>query len=578
MSKIIYIYARNSLPVSIEKHLYEICKALAPDNIIPSSPQVELKDHVAYGIMNPTSSILTKGNSVLIGQLFGKNVNWTELPYDHIDGSYAIFRDNNEVFEVMSDAAGSRKIWYYMNKELFIASTSQRAIIMFLGDFVFDKRVIPWMLSSGCLGQDFSWDKRIKSVLADSSIILNKKEWTLSERTNPVEFSVSDQSEHQHEQLLIESLKNIFESLDLDFSRWGLPLSGGYDSRGMLCFLKKHHKNINGLRTLTWGLKSSLDSKKSDAYVAKNVADILKIPHKYYHTDVCKKDRIEKTIERFLLLGEGRVDCITGYMDGFKMWKTLFENGFEGIIRGDEGFGRYKVSYASSARRVSGCSLCSDYSNLKNYKDYGFETQELPREFVRKKGETLSTWRDRLYHAFRMPTILSALSDLKYPYVEVINPLLSRKLLRQMRQVSDFLRTDKRLFEKIVVSLSPEIEFTQRDSVEAHEDILKANGIPDLLKEEVSSERAKSIFPDDFLHEVLKGIRSHQKIDRMKTRSFSIKDFVKKLMPGFIKKGLRKYVFLPPLDPNTLAFRVFLVSKMNTVLMEDATRINRCDE
>ena len=393
-----------------------------------------------------------------MGQIFGKNEKWYEPLQEFPDGSYALFRDGTEHCEIVSDPVASRTIWYYLDENLFIASTSQRAIVMFIGSFEFDERVIPWVLSTGSLGPVFSWDKRIKRVPADSSVILDKNKWSVSVKSNPIEFNLVKRSDEQHENQLRESLETTFKSLNLDYSNWVLPLSGGYDSRGILCFLHEIDKNIQRLRTITWGLKSSLEVKGSDAYVAKELANKLNVSHKYYHTDL-SEEPVDNIINRFILLGEGRIDHLSGYMDGFKIWKTLFEDEIQGIIRGDEGFGWDQVSSTLTVRLSVGCSLCSDYSNLKDYTKYGFPSQELPQHLNQRKGETLNLWRDRLYHEYRLPTILSALSDLKFPYVEQINPLLSKVILQQVRQLPDHLRTDKALFRKIVNSISPKVDF-----------------------------------------------------------------------------------------------------------------------
>ena len=573
MSKIIYVCAKSNLPVKVEKRLQDICKNLAPDNITQHEPKIVINKNIAYGVMNPSSSILESCNSILIGQLFEKNVKWADPSQKFIDGSYALFRDGKEFFEIASDPAGSRTIWYYMNKDIFVSSTSQRAITMFIGSFEFDERVIPWMLSTGSLGPSLSLDKRIEQVPPDSSVILNKKEWSISKKSFPIEFNLLEQSENQHEQLLREALENTFDSLNIDFSSWVLPLSGGYDSRGILCLLRNTSKNIDRLKTITWGLESSLHVKKNDAYVAKELANTVKVSHKYYHTDL-SEESIYRIINRFLLLGEGRIDGLSGYMDGFGIWKTLFEEGVQGVIRGDEGFGWAKVSSPLTAKRSVGCPLCSDLFNLKNYENYGFVTQELPQNLLQKKRETLSSWRDRLYHEFHLPTILSSLSDLKLPYVELINPLLSRKILRQVRQLPDHLRTEKTLFKKIVTSLSPKVDYATKGANASPKNILMQKKIVNLLEEELSSNNAKSIIPTGFLDHISKGIKTGQQAKTTGSGLYSLKASVKRIVPRSIKNAIRDSLPLPSVDYNILAFRVFLISRINTILNDDSTRVS----
>jgi hypothetical protein len=278
----------------------------------------------------------------------------------------------------------------------------------------------------------------------------------------------------------------------------------------------------------------------------------------------------ETIINRFLLNGEGRTDQLSGYMDGFKIWKTLFEEGFHGIIRGDEGFGCNQYSSFKIARMNQSCALYSDYSNLKNFKKFGLPTQELPQHLEQKSRESLGAFRDRLFHEHDLPTNFSALSDLKLSYVEVINPFLSKKILQQVRQLPDHLRTGKALFKKIVIDLSPNIDFAISRADSSPNSILTQNQLVNLLKNELSSNNAKSIFQEEFLDFVLKGLITENRINQVNVNSFFLKVIVKKMVPRFIKNILREKHILHSVDPNILAFRIFIISRMKKILTDDS--------
>jgi hypothetical protein len=249
----------------------------------------------------------------------------------------------------------------------------------------------------------------------------------------------------------------------------------------------------------------------------------------------------------------------------------VFGDGIEGIIRGDEGFGWEQVSNEISVRSSIGCNLCADFSNLKDYKKYGFSSQEMPQHLHRSRGETLATWRDRLYHEFRIPIILAALSDLKLSYLEQINPLLSRVILLQVRRLPDNLRTGKALFKKIVVSKSPKIDFAASSAVASLGEIVRQKEIANFLKNELSSVETKKLFPSDFLKFVLDGMRSGSDEKKLKANSSSIKSRIKKHLPYFLKAALKK-VAPKKLDHNILAFRVFVITSMNRILNESSSK------
>ena len=554
MSKIIYVCFRNGLPVTAEQRVREACKRLEPDNIVPRPARVVRHGNSVYGVVNPSPSMLESNGSVAIGHLLGdKGQREDALSRGTPDGSFALFRDSGDSLEVMSDPAGSRTVWYYRDEETFIASTSQRAIVGFAGGFQFNEQVVPWVLSTGSLGPSLSWDKRIEMLSPDSSVVLNKKDWSVSIKTTPIEFTPLDQPYEQHERILLEALEETFASLDLDLTTWVLALSGGYDSRSILYMLRDVGKSIDNLRTVTWGLASRRSREGNDGAVSKALADALEVSNDYYPTDFTGEP-IDRVLDRFVRLGEGRVDHMSGYMDGFAMWKAMFEDGVEGLIRGDEGLGwdKPKLPLDSAVRIGVGCAPCSDF---RNFQGYGLAAQELPPSLLKEKGETLAAWRDRLYHQFRLPTIISALSDLRLAYVEQASPLLSRKVLLAVRQLPDSLRTDKILFRSIVGAMSPRVHFASSGAIASPQQILREDRIVNLLKDEISSETIRTIVPSELVEKI---------VQRLETGPFRTSRFDTQL------RRVKRLLLGAEVDHNVLAFRVFIISRMNTILSQDS--------
>ena len=109
-----------------------------PDNIRPRSPKIVIEGNVIYGISNPANSILERGKSVLLGLAFGDHEKWWEPGGQIPDGSYSIFRSDEQNTEVLTDVLATRSVWYYHDEEIFIASSSQRAIVMMLVNFKFN--------------------------------------------------------------------------------------------------------------------------------------------------------------------------------------------------------------------------------------------------------------------------------------------------------------------------------------------------------------------------------------------------------------------------------------------------------
>ena len=567
MSKVISVYYRMGTPNNIEEKLLHICRELEPDNIVAKEPKIVCSHNLSYGVMNPMTTILYHENSVLMGQAFEEKSkdSWYSNNTQFPDGSYALFRDNATQYTSTTDAVGSRTIWYYFDEEKFISSTSQRAIILFLGNYEPNEECIPWVLSTGSLGPSASWDKRIKRIPPSSSLILDKNLWNLKLEQNKIIFAEVNDNRKNHQKKLSQSIDKTFEKLDFNLKKWILPLSGGYDSRGILYFLIKKENNTNKPKTITWGLEKSQEIVGNDAYVAKKIATTLGIPHKYYHTDI-SKESIKTILDRFIIMGEGRIDHVGGYMDGFNIWKTLYEDNVQGVIRGDEGFGWVNVSTPINVRYYNGCALCSDLDNLnKLCQKFNIKTQELPQELQRQTEESLSSWRDRIYHQFRLPTVLSALSDLKLGYVEQTTPLLSYEILNIVRTLPDNLRTEKKLFKAIVDSLKPKVEYANKGANADPGQILKHPEVVTLMQKELKKEDVKELFPNGFIDEVLEKTIVKETLNKKRSQKQKLIAFAKRNIPKFLKNIILSKTPLN-LDYNVLAFRIYIIVYMNRLL------------
>jgi hypothetical protein len=567
MAKILYVQFRDpdNCNAFNKMKVKTITNRMNADNITPRPVKVFMEGKTIYGISNISNSTKEKSQSVLCGLAFGQEESWWEPGGPVPDGSFSLFRTKDNLTEIVSDAAASRATWYYHDQDVFAASSSQRAIISLIGDFKLNHAVFPWMLSTGSLGPGLSWDRRIKLLSPDSSVLLDHETWNLEIKCNEVKFQPEQLPDKVHQEKLFAALRDTFKAISLDFKSWVLPLSGGYDSRGILCLLHNSGLNIKQLKTITWGMAKAISKPGNDAFIAKKVANYFKISHKYYPTDV-SDEPLEQIFGRFLLCGEGRIDHIGGYMDGFKTWADLFNDNIQGIVRGDEGFGLMKVTTPANVRFRLGISLCSDFPNLANYEELGLMTQAMPESLEKRQEETMETWRDRLYHQFRMPVVLSALTELKLPFTEVITPFLSRRIIYQTRNMPDHLRTEKSAYRKIINSLSPKIEYATSNANGGSGYSVKSKRAVEIIKAELSSAHCRLILPAKLLDYVLKNLKSTR--DRT-NRKRNIQSFIKRFLPGRILLIITDQAVNKDLAVHVLAFRMFIISRMNQILEQD---------
>jgi hypothetical protein len=513
MSKILSVWKRGPHGQETKDIFNTICRALEPDNIKSNPPKIHIDSDWAFGIVNPMETLQIDPNGVLLGQFFEDQQFWSEVGRPVQDGSFALFRNDSDFIEVASDPAGSRSIWYYIDENQLITATSQRAIIMYLGDFKFNEQTIPWMLSTGTLGPFLSWDKRIHLLPPNATLLMDKVKWIYNLDTNPIRFGHKPVTEEEGEKKVRNAIDHVFEHLKLDFTKWSLTLSGGKDSRGILLALLAKQHDARHIKTFTYGHEGSEHFKGSDGYIAKLLADKYRIKNEFFNAySISDKYSLEEICERILKVGEGRVDHIGAYVDGFEFWKHLFENKVSGIIRGDIGFGfplpiRFKT--AKEARHFGNFYLLKEYANLAHLEK--IYKQDFPKEFLPLKGESMNVYHDRLYAIFRIPIVLAALSDFKLAYVEVCAPLLSKRILEEVRMLPEKLRLASPIWSNYIEALENEIPYANDTSYDQYLNEIGKNSFMNHLMEKISvspylsTALKKLVFNQKNLGKTLKG-------------------------------------------------------------------------
>lgn len=467
--------------------------------------------------------------------------------------------------EIKSDLVGGKSAWYYHDQSFFIVSSSQRAIISFLGSFKFNEQAMSWMLSAGNLGPGNSWDSRISHVNVNTRLVLDRRTWLLSEQAaSAVDFSVSRIKFNDALYSLEDLLNNVFKEVCFDPSRDILALSGGYDSRLVLNKMNGLHK---GLDTVTWGLSSARSESGTDAFVASKVAMAYGVKNLYFETDLCSND-FEVLIHKYLLAGEGRIDHINSFMDGLQMWQSLAKENYKVLYRADEVFGWLPCSTEKDVRISLDYHFMEDNSNMLSLKDFNLPVQEFPGYLDRMPDESLPAWRDRLYRCFRIPSILTGLHDVESSYMEVFNPLLHDSLIRFCIRLPDEFRTNKKLYSVFVSRLKPAMSKAIKPSIPEPAAILRYSRLVSLMIDEFHNQDCRSLFGNDFLNWVINNMQVDDELINRTNNSLAV--WFKSKVPWQLKKMLRRDFVRYQSDFNQLAFRIFIISRMKQLLESDA--------
>jgi hypothetical protein len=551
----------------VEHQLEALNRLLTPDNIERRPPKVARSHGVSSVVFGPSSAVHVHGTSIAVGALLSTAGEWYRPGAMIPEGSYALLRVDADRVELVADEAGSRTIWYAMLEDKLIASTSQRAIVALLGSFELNRRVLPWVLSSGTLGGAGAWDARLAQLGRGERLTLDRASWTLVRTRPTIEFEPDRSLDARgHVARLAEIVERICGAWRFDAAKWALPLSGGTDSRGLLSLL--HDRP--GLQTITWGTAEARYEEGNDAQIAEELAGALGVANRFFPTDFSAEPR-ERLVQRFLAAGEGRVAQISGYLDGFKIWKTLYEDGVEGIIRGDEAFGSMYIRDEYGARYTANLTLLTDYFAPNEIGPFELPEQPLPPEFAQRATETLDTWRDRLYQEFRVPNLLAALTDLKTAYVEVANPLLTRAVLECARRLSDDLRTGKRAWREIVRARGPAIPYARTAAVLSLKDFVSDTSMLQLMLAEMESANAAEVFSPALRQTVAASIKEFLRGGRPERKRISARAWFMRSLPHRVRLAVRRWATVKPeLHPMVFAFRAFVASRMNGLMKADA--------
>ncbi len=563
MSGLIIVCARQaaSLPFSADD-LRRCAARLAPDNITPHAPLLSEEPGLLLAVVNPMPDLPRREGAVCVGALIGHSDGWVLPGASRPNGTYAGVRWNVDRLELLSDNVASRTLWYVLREDVFLASTSQRALVLLLGDLRLNEAAVAWLASSGTLGPGNGWDTRLQQVPAAAVLSLDRHDWILHLTAESTDHHPEPLPDQVHLTRWRDALLETCADLDVSLDSWLLPLSGGLDSRVILAGLVAAGRRP---RCVTWGLRRSLDDPGSDSAVARRIARYYGVQHTFLAVDG-EPTRPGEVIDRYLVAGEGRTDQISGYLDGLAIWRRFFEDGVTGTIRGDEpGWGYEPVHSAVFARRSNRAELLTDFPETHLIRQLGLAPQQVPDWLHQRPDESLVLYDNRLTDAFQTPLDLGPLNDVKCAYMEVANPFFSDRLMQVTRELSEDLRRDRRGFAAVVAELGPPIPEAKRSALAGLTSSLRSEAFLAEMVAELSSSEAERICERTSLDLVVRQLQR----PGATSAHYRLRRVARTLIPRRLRTTLRPD---PPatLSPERLALRLVLASRMVTLLSADA--------
>lgn len=456
MAHYIFVKTRQSIDAAVMLgRLTQVCDLLTPKSLKADADNYQRSQNSVsrwpddqsafYAIQNSAPTFELRSNRLLIG--------WMQSLQDdkeyglEADGSYAVIHNIPQKTTFFSDQFGSRTLWYCVDEDSLILSTSQRAVVALKGSFDKNDEALAWYLSAGCQGAFLSWDTQVQQVLPQLKYGLDVEDWRLDITPKPdrdLPLSGSTKWEEYLTRFNAQVSATLVDMIDIEAkTQTLLPISGGYDSRLLLALSKKLNL-INHLTLVNWGVahqSNVLDDKAAAKHIAK-----------FYEKTLLDKSLPaqaidhEEVLTRFVHQSEGRIDHFNAFTDGFTMWDEFYQQGYRTIIRGDIPYPTGLCLNERQMREKVGMARFTDFDNRSDFAVEKFIDlqNQYPPMVQRLKNESLIRWRDRIFATIRVPTVFAAFSQQISSYIDNQNPMMSWSLYQLYMGLPDKQKGNKR--------------------------------------------------------------------------------------------------------------------------------------
>jgi hypothetical protein len=387
----------------------------------------------------------------------------------HLKGSFVtvIIDEDQDAVLVANDKIASKPLFYfddgrtiYFSPEikslLLVPSLTRKLNLAALADFL----GTGYFTMGHTAVEDIKWLDNATVLKITKGGVIQHKYWELEYRTEEASGGEDEEKSLDHyQQRFVELLRQAFRrSLRYD-GRYGILLSGGYDSRGILGFYLEE-KGAQGLHTITWGQKE--DIPHSDCAIARQLAQKLGADHRFY--ELRAEDAVA-AFYNFILLGEG----LTWNLWPLDVYDGIREKqGVDIVLRGDRPIGSddpYLIHDEYTVLQQAGIRYFRDTETYPRvlkphyYQQFDQLDQETKRYVSSKCPERdLLDRMDWLYVDVRMKYYLNPLNYVKNTAVESFRPLLDDDILEFVATMPRKFRIGLALWRKIVCETFPDLD------------------------------------------------------------------------------------------------------------------------
>lgn len=436
---------------------------------------------IHHGIINPEPQPYVSDDGMLKvlldGEVYneeagGQQLAWIAAEYRRhgadfparLNGSFAVIVLDEAESRVLiaTDRTASRPLFYWHHgTTLYVAPELKALLTLPALERQLDWRAIAGFLGSGFWLNGYTPLDGVRRV-DHATVLTFSRAGLRSHRYWDYRFvdNGHDRGETYYRQTLGELVRAAVRRQVRTPHRYGVLLSGGYDSRGLLgCYLAERPDAETV--TISWG--DDEDVPHSDCWVARRVAARVGAKHRFYRL---RPEAITRHLDETIHLSDGMTAACGNYPEGLAIFAAIRQElGVQILLRGDECLGWHAGPFDErTALQSVGIQSLHDVAAYRGllkpeaYRRLGTLSAELLAEVsARCPAGEVHDRKDFFYLDQRLQYYLHPLNYFKTLEVEARRPYLDNDILDFVTTLPAKYRLDKALFRRTIVRMFPDL-------------------------------------------------------------------------------------------------------------------------
>ena len=450
----------------------------------------------------------------LYGEIYNDGVNFlNQLDYIHnlykkfdlrfvnyLNGSFIIFivDELRKRILIANDRTASRPLFYFLHNQVLYCAPELKGLLPVAQiKRQLNTTALASFMSCGYLLNGETWINDIKALDNATVLVISEKGHHFIKYWDFLfEEYVEDRGAKYYQNALSELIVKAVRSRIKTSHKYGVLLSGGYDSRAILgCVLQE--KRNSEIKTISWGKDENIPY--SDCLIAKKLAQKLGIDHTFYKLEA---EQLPRYIKNFIYLSDGMTDACVNYPDSLKIFERIRDDlKVDILLRGDECFGW--ISPAFDERTMFHTLGINPLNEVSIYQRI-FRQEKLKELGMAMKSQLTSlsskinlkkihNRKDFFYLDQRLKNYLNPLNSVKRIEIEMRNPFIDNNILDFLMILPDKYRIGKNLYVKTIQEMFPTM-FTevayQPNEINLGQQIKESEELRHFLLEEFSRDNS----------------------------------------------------------------------------------------